>query len=284
MERDLARYWPVFLLPTAAAFAIGFLIPFAMGLYLSFCDFTTLSNATFVGFGNYVRAFEDSGGFTHALWYTALFAGLSTVVINLFGLTVALLLVRGFRGTNLFRTVYFMPNLIGGILLGYIWQILLNGVLANLQKPLLALDAKAGFVGLVILMCWQQIGYMMIIYVAGLQSVPGDLIEAAKIDGASDREILFKIKLPMVMPSITICTFLTLTNSFKLFDQNVALTAGEPANASEMLALNIYNTFYGRSGAQWKGIGQAKAVVFFLIVVVISLAQLHFTRSKEVQQ
>ena len=172
----------------------------------------------------------------------------------------------------------------GGILLGYIWQILLNGVLANLQKPLLALDAKAGFVGLVILMCWQQIGYMMIIYVAGLQSVPGDLIEAAKIDGANDREILFKIKIPMVMPSVTICTFLTLTNSFKLFDQNVALTAGEPANASEMLALNIYNTFYGRSGAQWKGIGQAKAVVFFLIVVVISLIQLHFTRSKEVQQ
>ena len=172
----------------------------------------------------------------------------------------------------------------GGILLGYIWQILLNGVLANLQKPLLALDAKAGFVGLVILMCWQQIGYMMIIYVAGLQSVPGDLIEAAKIDGANDREILFKIKIPMVMPSVTICTFLTLTNSFKLFDQNVALTAGEPANASEMLALNIYNTFYGRSGAQWKGIGQAKAVVFFLLVIVIALIQLYFTRRKEVQQ
>jgi len=208
----------------------------------------------------------------------------STVLINVCAFAIALVLTRGIKGTNLFRTVYFMPNLIGGILLGYIWQILLNGVLANLQKPLLALDAKAGFIGLVILMCWQQIGYMMIIYVAGLQSVPGDLIEAAKIDGANDREILFKIKIPMVMPSVTICTFLTLTNSFKLFDQNVALTAGEPANASEMLALNIYNTFYGRSGAQWKGIGQAKAVVFFLIVVVISLIQLHFTRSKEVQQ
>ena len=222
--------------------------------------------------------------FLHAFGFTAAFTVVSTVLINVCAFAIALVLTRGIRGTNIFRTVYFMPNLIGGILLGYIWQILLNGVLANLQKPLLALDAKAGFVGLVILMCWQQIGYMMIIYVAGLQSVPGDLIEAAKIDGASDREILFKIKLPMVMPSITICTFLTLTNSFKLFDQNVALTAGEPANASEMLALNIYNTFYGRSGAQWKGIGQAKAVVFFLIVVVISLAQLHFTRSKEVQQ
>ena len=190
-----------------------------------------------------------------------------------FAFAIALVLTRGIRGTNLFRTVYFMPNLIGGILLGYIWQILLNGVLANLGKPLLALDEHYGFIGLVILMCWQQIGYMMIIYIAGLQSVPNDLIEAAKIDGATSREILFKIKVPLVMPSITIW----------LFDQNVALTGGEPSNLSEMLALNIYSTFYGRSGAQWKGIGQAKAVVFFLIVVVISLIQLRFTRSKEVQ-
>ena len=264
MQKAISKYWPVFVLPTLLAFIIGFIWPFIWGIYLSFQRFTTVSKTTFVGLQNYINVFSDET-FLHAFGFTAAFT-------------------RGIRGTNLFRTVYFMPNLIGGILLGYIWQILLNGVLANLQKPLLALDAKAGFVGLVILMCWQQIGYMMIIYVAGLQSVPGDLIEAAKIDGANDREILFKIKIPMVMPSVTICTFLTLTNSFKLFDQNVALTAGEPANASEMLALNIYNTFYGRSGAQWKGIGQAKAVVFFLVVVVISLIQLKFTRSKEVQQ
>ena len=283
MQKAIKRYFPVFVLPTLIAFTIGFLAPFVLGVYLSFCKFTTVQNVTFVGLGNYAKIWLDDT-FTHAFWFTAVFTVVSTVLINVLAFGIALLLTRGIRGTNIFRTTFFMPNLIGGILLGYIWQILLNGVLANLQKPLLALDAKAGFVGLVILMCWQQIGYMMIIYVAGLQSVPGDLIEAAKIDGASDREILFKIKLPMVMPSITICTFLTLTNSFKLFDQNVALTAGEPANASEMLALNIYNTFYGRSGAQWKGIGQAKAVVFFLIVVVISLAQLHFTRSKEVQQ
>ena len=241
-----------------------------------------MSKTTFVGFDNYIKVFQDST-FTHAFWFTAAFTVVSTVLINVFAFAIALALTRGIRGTNLFRTVYFMPNLIGGILLGYIWQILLNGVLANLGKPLLALDEHYGFIGLVILMCWQQIGYMMIIYVAGLQSVPGDLIEAAKIDGATGREILFKIKIPLVMPSITICTFLTLTNSFKLFDQNVALTGGEPANLSEMLALNIYSTFYGRSGAQWKGIGQAKAVVFFLIVVVISLVQLRFTRSKEVQ-
>ena len=268
---------------TLVAFIIGFIWPFIWGVYLSFQRFTTVSKTTFVGIQNYLSVFQDST-FLHAFGFTAVFTVVSTVLINVCAFAIALVLTRGIKGTNIFRTVFFMPNLIGGILLGYIWQILLNGVLANLQKPLLALDAKAGFVGLVILMCWQQIGYMMIIYVAGLQSVPGDLIEAAKIDGANDREILFKIKIPMVMPSVTICTFLTLTNSFKLFDQNVALTAGEPANASEMLALNIYNTFYGRSGAQWKGIGQAKAVVFFLIVVVISLIQLHFTRSKEVQQ
>ena len=283
MEKAIQRYWPVFVLPTLLAFIIGFIWPFIWGVALSFCKFTTVQNVTFVGLGNYAKIWLDDT-FTHAFWFTAVFTVVSTVLINVLAFGIALLLTRGIRGTNIFRTTFFMPNLIGGILLGYIWQILLNGVLANLQKPLLALDAKAGFVGLVILMCWQQIGYMMIIYVAGLQSVPGDLIEAAKIDGANDREILFKIKIPMVMPSVTICTFLTLTNSFKLFDQNVALTAGEPANASEMLALNLYNTFYGRSGAQWKGIGQAKAVVFFLIVVVISLIQLHFTRSKEVQQ
>ena len=296
MQKAISKYWPVFVLPTLLAFIIGFIWPFIWGIYLSFQRFTTVSKTTFVGLQNYISVFSDET-FLHAFSFTAAFTVVSTVLINVCAFAIALVLTRGIRGTNLFRTVYFMPNLIGGIVLGYIWQILLNGVLANLQKPLLALDAKAGFVGLVILMCWQQIGYMMIIYVAGLQSVPGDLIEAAKIDGANDREILFKIKIPMVMPSVTIkikipmvmpsvtiCTFLTLTNSFKLFDQNVALTAGEPANASEMLALNIYNTFYGRSGAQWKGIGQAKAAVFFLIVVVISLIQLKFTRSKEVQQ
>ena len=283
MEKAIRRYWPVFVLPTLIAFIIGFVWPFIWGAGLSFCKFTTVNNVPFVGLSNYALIRSDNT-FTHAFWFTAAFTVVSTLLINVLAFAIALLLTRGKHDTNAIRTIFFLPNLIGGILLGYIWQILLNGVLANLQRPLLALDAKAGFVGLVILMCWQQIGYMMIIYVAGLQSVPGDRIEAAKIDGANDREILFKIKIPMVMPSVTICTFLTLTNSFKLFDQNVALTAGEPANASEMLALNIYNTFYGRSGAQWKGIGQAKAAVCFLIVVIISLIQLKFTRSKEVQQ
>ena len=282
MEKAIKKFWPVFVLPTLAAFIIGFIWPFVWGIGLSFCKFTTVNNVQFVGLSNYLNIWIDNT-FTHAFVFTTLFTIASTVLINVLAFLLALLLTRHVRGTNIFRTVYFMPNLIGGVVLGYIWQILLNGVLTLLEKPLLSLNATYGFWGIVILMCWQQIGYMMIIYIAGLQSVPNDLIEAAKIDGATSREILFKIKVPLVMPSITICTFLTLTNSFKLFDQNVALTGGEPSNLSEMLALNIYSTFYGRSGAQWKGIGQAKAVVFFLIVVVISLVQLHFTRSKEVQ-
>ena len=282
IRRPIRRWFPLFMGPMVCAFIIGFVYPFCKGIYLSFCKFKVTSDAHFVGLENYRRAFQDAS-FVHSFWFTALFAVISLVLINVLAFAVAYALTQGIKGSNLYRTVFFMPNLIGGIILGYIWMLLLNGILAHWGRAL-TYSATYGFWGLVILVCWQQIGYMMIIYVAGLQSVPGDLIEAAKIDGASDREILFKIKLPMVMPSITICTFLTLTNSFKLFDQNVALTAGEPANASEMLALNIYNTFYGRSGAQWKGIGQAKAVVFFLIVVVISLIQLHFTRSKEVQQ
>ena len=283
MENAIKKYWPVFLLPTFAAFTIGFIWPFIWGIYLSFHKFITVSKTTFVGIDNYLKVFQDAT-FVSAFWFTAAFTVVSTVLINVIAFLIALTLTRGIRGTNIFRTVFFLPNLIGGIVLGYIWQILLNGILTNLGLPLLALDTKNDFWGLIILMCWQQIGYMMIIYIAGLQNVPADLLEAASIDGANSTQTLFKVKLPMVMPSITICTFLTLTNSFKLFDQNLSLTNGEPAKASQMLALNIYDTFYARAGAQWKGIGQAKAVVFFLLVVGISLIQLYFTRRKEVQQ
>mgnify|MGYP002558186844 FL=1 len=282
MQKAISKYWPIFVLPTLVAFIIGFIWPFIWGVYLSFQRFTTVSKTTFVGIQNYLSVFQDST-FLHAFGFTAAFTVVSTVLINVCAFAIALVLTRGIKGTNIFRTVFFMPNLIGGILLGYIWQILLNGLLSSWGKSLLALNATYGFWGLIILMCWQQIGYMMIIYIAGLQNVPVDLVEAARIDGATSSQILFKIKIPMVMPSVTICTFLTLTNSFKLFDQNLSLTAGEPAKQSMMLAYNIYDTFYARSGPQWKGIGQAKAVVFFLFVVVISLLQLHFTRSKEVQ-
>ena len=280
MQKSMKRYLPIFVLPTLLAFAIGFIIPFGMGLWLSLCEFTTVTDAKFVGLANYVKVLQDTV-FLHSFWYTALFAVVSLVVINVFAFLLALALTQSMRGTNLFRTVFFMPNLIGGIVLGYIWQLIFNGILAPYGKAL-ALNEWYGFVGLVILVAWQQIGYMMIIYIAGLQSIPGDIMEAASIDGAGSLYRLFKITIPMMMPSITICTFLSITNGFKLFDQNLSLTAGEPSKMSEMMALNIYNTFFGRTG--WEGVGQAKAVLFFILVVVIGLIQLRITRSKEVQQ
>ena len=280
-NKMMKKYFPVFVLPTLLAFTIGFIVPFIMGVYLSFCKFTTVTDAKFVGLQNYVKIFTEDGTFGHALWYTTAFTIVSVVLINVIGFAVAMLLTKKIRGINVFRTVFFMPNLIGGIILGYVWQLLLNGLLLQINKTL-TYSSVYGFWGLVILMCWQQIGYMMIIYIAGIQNIPGELIEAAQIDGANKGQLLKHVIIPMVMPSITICTFLTLTNSFKLFDQNLALTNGEPSNMSEMLALNIYNTFYGRTG--WEGVGQAKAVIFFILVGAIALIQNRLTRSKEVQQ
>ena len=280
MEKAIKKYFPVFALPTLVAFTIGFIVPFIMGIYLSFCEFTTVTDAKFVGLKNYLRVFSDPT-FMHALWFTALFTIVSVLTINVFAFVIAMLLTKGIKGTNFFRTVFFMPNLIGGIVLGYIWQILLNGILGHFGRTL-TYSSSYGFWGLIILMNWQQVGYMMIIYIAGIQNIPGELIEAAKMDGASDWQLLKSVTIPMVMPSITICTFLTLTNSFKLFDQNLALTAGEPSNNSQMLALNIFETFYGRTGRE--GVGQAKAVIFFIIVGVIALIQNKMTTSKEVQQ
>lgn len=280
MEKSVKKYFPIFALPTLLAFTIGFILPFLMGIYLSFCEFTTIKDAGFVGVVNYTKLWGDSS-FLYSLVFTALFTVVSVISINVLAFTVAMLLTKGIWGTNLFRTVFFMPNLIGGIVLGYIWQLIINGILLQFDKTL-TYSGIYGFWGLVVLMNWQQIGYMMIIYIAGIQNIPGDLLEAARIDGAGKWQVLKNVIFPMVMPSITICTFLTLTNSFKLFDQNLALTAGEPAQKSEMLALNIYQTFYGRVG--WEGVGQAKAVVFFILVAVIALTQLILTRRKEVQQ
>ena len=283
MIKATKKWWPLFVLPTFCAFVIGFIVPFSEGLYLSFCKFTTIKKVTWVGIDNYIKVFQDAQ-FWDSLTFTASFTVVSTILINVLAFAIALALTKGIVGTNLFRTVYFMPNLIGGIVLGYIWNILINCVLSLAGEPLLALNKTAGYWGMIILMCWQQIGYMMIIYIAGLQSIPTELLEAARIDGANARQTLFQVKIPNVMPSITICMFLTLTNSFKLFDQNLALTGGDPNHATEMLALNIYNNFYARSGAAWKGIGQAKAVVFCIMVIAISMIQLKATRSKEVQQ
>lgn len=279
MERNIKKYFPVFVLPTLLAFLLAFVVPFIMGLYLSFCSFTTVTNAVFVGTANYIQVFQ-SAQFWQSLLFTTAFSVVAVVTINIFAFFLALLLTQKRRGTTLFRTIFFMPNLIGGIILGYIWQSIINGVLAGYGVTML-MDAKYGFWGLVILMNWQMIGYIMVIYIAGLQNVSPDLIEAAKIDGASSAKTLFRIKIPLIMSSVTICLFLTITNSFKMFDQNLALTAGGPANRTTMLALDIYNTFYGKVGAE--GVGQAKAVVFFLIVAVIGITQVAMSRRKEVE-
>ena len=279
MQKSLKKYFPIFVLPTLIAFCIAFLIPFIMGIYLSFTKFNTVTDAKFIGVKNYVRAFQNAD-FTNALWFTSKFAVVSVITINIFAFTLAYLLTRKLKGTNIFRTVFFMPNLIGGIVLGYIWQIILNGILYKLGVNL-TYDPKYGFWGLIILMNWQLIGYMMIIYIAGIQNIHTDLIEAAQIDGATKFTILRKVIIPLVMTSITICLFLTLSNAFKLFDQNLALTDGAPSNKTAMLALDIYKTFYGRVG--WEGVGQAKAVIFFIIVALIMLVQLTITRRKEVE-
>ena len=280
MYSSVKRYFPLFVMPTLIAFVIAFLLPFVMGLYLSFTEFSTIDDATFVGLENYIRAFTVDRQFLKSLTFTAAFTIVSVVTVNLFAFLLALALTRGIKGTNLFRTVFFMPNLIGGIVLGYIWNLLINGVLGFFGVDI-TYSADYGFWGLVLLTNWQLIGYMMIIYVAGLQNIPAEMNEAASIDGASPMQTLRHITIPMVMPSITICTFLTLTNSFKLFDQNLALTAGAPGRSTSMLALDIYNTFYGRN-LSWQGVGQAKAVIFFLIVALIAFVQLRLTRSKEV--
>lgn len=281
MQRSVRKYFWLFVLPLFLAFTVVFLVPFVMGVYLSFCKFTTVTNATWVGFANYVKAFTLGKDFVNALWFTVKFTLVSVVTINLFAFALAMILTKNIRGTNLFRTVYFMPNLIGGIVLGWIWQMIFNGVLRPYNLTLTS-NPTFGFWGLVILMNWQMIGYMMVIYIAGIQSIPGDLYDAADVDGAGWWCRLRNVTIPMVMPSITICTFLTLTNSFKLFDQNLALTAGAPSKKTAMLALDIYNSFYTRTN--FEGVGQAKAVVFFLIVAIISLIQLSLTRSKEVDQ
>lgn len=285
MEKAIKKYWPVFLIPTMAAFFIGFVAPFAYGIFLSLCKFTTVTNWSWVGFQNYAQIFVVNGEldttFIHSLWYTALFTLVTVVIINVVSFVIAMVLTKGIKGTNLFRTNFFLPNLIGGIVLSYVWLMIFNAILSKYNMTIVESEWTA-FWGLVIVVCWQQIGYMMIIYIAGLQSIPEDVNEAAEIDGATGWQKLTKVTIPMMMPTITICTFLSLTNGFKLFDQNLALTNGAPNRMSQLLALNIYETMYGRTG--WQGVGQAKAVIFFILVAVISLIQNRLTRKKEVDQ
>lgn len=279
MTKNYKRYFPLFVLPTLLAFLTVFFIPFLLGIILSFTEFTTVTNTTFVGLNNYIKAFSDTD-FLNALWFTVKFVIVSVITVNVFAFLFALLLTRKVKGTNIFRTVFFMPNLIGGIVLGYIWQLILNGALYPFGMTITN-KPEFGFWGLIIMMNWQMIGYMMVIYIAGIQNISNDVNEAAMIDGANGFQTLTRITIPLVAPSFTICLFLTMSNAFKLFDQNLALTAGAPSKKTAMLALDIYNTFYGKVGSE--GIGQAKAVIFTIIVAVIAIIQLRATRTKEVE-
>ena len=280
MQETLKKYFPIFVLPTLLAFGIAFFVPFLVGTALSFTSFTTITDATWVGLDNYARVFSEREGFVSALLFTVAVAVVSIITVNIIAFAVAWTLTRKLRGTNFFRTVFFMPNLIGGIVLGYTWQSMINAVLANYETTISA-DWRFGYAGLIILMNWQLIGYMMIIYIAGLQNVPPELIEAAELDGVSKWQQLWHVTIPLMMPSITICLFLTLSNTFKVYDQNLALTDGAPGGSTEMVALNIVKTMFNRVGAE--GVGQAKAVIFVVVVVAIAMFQLRATRSREVE-
>ena len=284
MSKPLKKYWPLFVLPTMAAFVIGFIVPFVYGVFLSFCKFTTVTDWKLVGIRNYTRIFFVNGKldttFIHSLWYTCLFTVVTVLIINVVAFFIALALTKGIKGTNIFRTSFFLPNLIGGIILSYIWLMIFNAILAKYSKTIVSTQWTA-FWGLVVVVCWHQIGYMMIIYVAGLQNISADLLEAAKIDGANNWQLMKGVIIPMLRPTIATCTFLTLTNGFKLFDQNFALTGGNPGKMSQLLALNIYDTMYGTTG--WQGVGQAKAVIFFILVAVIAIVQNKLTTRKEVE-
>ena len=288
LRKPIRRWAPLFILPVFAAFLIGFVWPFVQGIYLSFCNFNVPTDAKWIGIQNYAKIWKDPG-FWNAFKNTAAFAVVTIILINVVAFAIAYALTQKMRGANLFRTVFFMPNLIGGVVLGYVWSMIFDAILRRYATSL-AVNATWGFWGLVVLVAWQQIGYMMIIYIAGLQAVSEDMLEAARIDGANGRQTLFKVIIPNVMPSIATCTFLTLTNGFKLFDQNLALTGGAPShlvaggkiNATELLALNIYSTY--NISKKYHGVAQAKAVIFFLLVAVLAIVQQKATSRKDVQQ
>lgn len=279
ISKYLRKWFPLFAMPTFLAFALAFIVPFGMGLYLSFTKFRTVTDAQWVGLSNYATAFTENADFLHALWFSLRFTVVSVVFVNVFAFAFALALTRAIKATNIFRAIFFVPNLIGGIVLGYVFQLLLNGILGKLFNQDLTYSSAYGFWGLVILVNWQMIGYMMIIYIAAIQNIPGEINEAAEIDAAGFWPKLVHVTIPMVASSVTICVFLTMANCLKLFDQNLALTGGAPQNSTEGMALNIFRTFYNIRNHQ--GVGQAKAVIFFVFVAIIAFVQLRATRSKE---
>lgn len=286
MKQNKLAFWG-FVGPALFAFSIVVVIPFLFGIYYSFTDWNGIrSQINFTGFENYMEVFKDEG-FWKSFIFTTKFTIASVISINVIGFSLALLVTREMKISNLLRTVFFMPNLIGGLILGFIWQFIFTKAFASLGEALGAKwmmgwlsNTHTGFWGLVILMSWQMAGYLMIIYIAALQNIPPELIEASKIDGATPLQRVRHIVFPLVRPAFTVSLFLTLSNSFKLYDQNLSLTGGGPGNSTQMLAMNIYNTAFKFSNM---GVAQAKAVIFFLVIGVITMTQVYITKKGEVE-
>ena len=278
----------LFLFPLVFTFAVTVLLPFAAGIFYSMTDWNGVTLTKFVGLKNYIDMFK-SGAYLYSFLITFLFTVINMILVNVVAFALALLCTSKIKGKNFFQAAFFLPNLIGGIVLGYVWQFVFNKVLVQLLGGSSMLsDPNQAFIAILIVSCWQYAGYIMMIYITGLQTVPKDVIEAASVDGANSRTILTKIRIPMIMNTFTVCIFLTLVNSFKQFDVNFALTAGAPSrliggnmySATEFLALNIYNTAIGLN--QYAA-AQAKAVVFFAILAVVSLTQVTISKKKEVE-
>lgn len=286
MKKKNFAFW-LFLAPVLIAFTMVVLIPLIMGIFYSFTDWNGISSSTnFVGIQNYINAFKDDT-FRHSFWFTTKFTIVSVFVLNAMGFGLALLVTQKLKTSNILKTIFFMPNLIGGLILGFIWQFIFQEVFASIGKAIGAnwlmgwlSNEKTGFWGLVILMSWQMAGYLMIIYISGIQNISSEVLEAAKIDGASSWQRLKNIIFPLVRPAMTISVFLTLSNSFKLYDQNLSLTAGGPGNATQMISMNILKT-----GQKFNDMGQAqaKAIILLLVVGAISLIQVYFSKKGEVE-
>ncbi|MDO3412125.1 sugar ABC transporter permease [Saccharibacillus sp. CPCC 101409] len=279
----------VFTGPTTILFALVVLIPFLLGIYYSMTNWNGVSrHLEFVGLSNYAHVLTADPEFRNAFWFTVRFTIVAVLVTNLLGFFLAYFLTKPLKSKNVLRTVFFMPNMIGGLLLGFIWQfIFVRGFAAIGQAtgisffklPWLGNEPTA-FWGIVIVFVWQYAGYLMVIYIASLGNVSKDVIESAQIDGATHGQILWKIIVPLVMPAVTVCLFLAISWSFKMFDLNLALTGGGPFNATRSVALDIYREAFTNSRL---GLGTAKAVIFFVIVAIITAIQVRATKSREVE-
>ena len=286
MQKAMKKYFPIFVLPTAIAFIVGHIVPFIMAFYLSFCSFTTVNDAKFVGFSNYVKVFTDST-YLHSMLFSALFTVVTVILINVFAFLIALGLTSKIRGTTVFRTVFFMPNLIGGIVLGYVWKFVFNRAFVSIGKAVSIgalsnswLATPSGAMAcLIIVSVWQYAGYMMLIYVAGFMSVPKSLKEAAQIDGCTSFQATVNIIIPLMRASFVQCLFLTITRCFMVYDVNLSLTKGEPFNSSVMAAMHVYNQAFTYKNY---GLGQAEALVLFIVCAIVGVTQVYIGKKGEV--